>query len=173
MCPELNPNLAPPNFNPTALPLHKSVHSAVTHCRVPFQFHPKHTLFFVTRLFHSLAPRGSVLFGQFLPRRFANHSFIRALLVDCVKHTHSTISHLFTSFIVTVKLYVLRSLSGVSKIGRQSKEMQRLSDWPILIRKQAVIFPPELSHKPVLFPLQVSNNTNDHFLTIHLKWIVL
>ena len=66
---------------------------------------------------------------------------------------------------------MLRSLSGVSKIGRQSNEMQRFADWPILIRKQTVIFPQSFPHKPVLFPLQVSNNTNDHFLTVHLKWL--
>jgi hypothetical protein len=40
-------NRAPPDLNPTALPLHSiSTRSAVTHCRVPLQFHPKHTMFF-------------------------------------------------------------------------------------------------------------------------------
>jgi hypothetical protein len=51
----------------------------------------------VTRLFHSVAPSGSALY---LPRRLVNLSFIQALLVDCVKHMYSAISHLVTSFIV-------------------------------------------------------------------------
>jgi len=67
-------------------------------------FTPSKHCSLVTRLFHSVAPRGSALFGQILPRRFVHHSFIRALLVDCVKHMYSTISHLFTSITVTEKL---------------------------------------------------------------------
>jgi len=173
MCPERDLNRAPPNFNPTALPLHKSARSAVTHCRVPFQFHPKQTLFFGNE---ALSFSGSQRFSfiRTNPPTEICSPFIHTSIACWLCETHVQYNqsplHFYYGYWETVNA----AKSFRSFKDRPPRQWNATFLWLTYTHSETDLhfFPQSFPHKPVLFPLQVSNNTNDHFPMIYLQWIV-